>query len=124
MHVPFARIIAYWRPHAFSLAAFFLCVAGIIASKRCNNVEISNNEVYNGGENAAGIFLHRSSDNAQVFGELLRFFCCDGTLLSELRVNVLRGCLGRFGSSGSSNHLPLVGDGHTLPLYSSLPYQK
>ncbi|CAM9449094.1 unnamed protein product [Scytosiphon promiscuus] len=41
---------------------------GIIASKRCNNVEISNNEVYDGGPDACGIFLHRSSDGAQVFG--------------------------------------------------------
>ncbi|CAM9458502.1 unnamed protein product, partial [Hapterophycus canaliculatus] len=40
---------------------------GIIASKRCNNVEISNNEVYDGGPEAVGIFLHRSSDGAQVF---------------------------------------------------------
>eukprot|EP00752_Nemacystus_decipiens_P008459 g7561.t1 len=38
---------------------------GIIASKRCNNVEIYNNEVYDGDE--AGIFLHRSSDNAMVY---------------------------------------------------------
>ncbi|CAM9753764.1 unnamed protein product, partial [Hapterophycus canaliculatus] len=37
---------------------------GIIASKRCNNVEIYRNEVYNGGQ--AGIFLHRSSDDAKV----------------------------------------------------------
>lgn len=42
---------------------------GIIASKRCNNVTISNNEVRDGGAQAAGIFLHRSTDNAQVFGE-------------------------------------------------------
>eukprot|EP00752_Nemacystus_decipiens_P009493 g8487.t1 len=39
---------------------------GIIASKRCNNVEIYDNVVCNGGEFAAGIFLHRSSDNAIV----------------------------------------------------------
>ncbi|CAM9595723.1 unnamed protein product [Ectocarpus sp. 4 AP-2014] len=38
---------------------------GIIASKRCNNVEIYNNEVYNGDQ--AGIFLHRSSDDAKVY---------------------------------------------------------
>lgn len=40
---------------------------GIIASKRCNNVKIYRNEVYDGGESAAGIFLHRSSDNAEVY---------------------------------------------------------
>ncbi|CAM9946003.1 unnamed protein product [Ascophyllum nodosum] len=39
---------------------------GIIASKRCNNVMIYGNEVYNGGKYAAGIYLHRSSDNAIV----------------------------------------------------------
>lgn len=44
---------------------------GIIASKRCNNVEIYSNEVYDGGEFAAGIFLHRSSDNAKVYSKLL-----------------------------------------------------
>ncbi|CAB1096849.1 MEP10 [Ectocarpus sp. CCAP 1310/34] len=38
---------------------------GIIASKRCNNVEIYNNEVYNGDQ--AGIFLHRSTDDAKVY---------------------------------------------------------
>lgn len=41
--------------------------AGIIASKRCNNVEIYNNEVYDGDQ--AGIFLHRSSDDAKVYSE-------------------------------------------------------
>ncbi|CAN0424315.1 unnamed protein product, partial [Hapterophycus canaliculatus] len=40
---------------------------GIIASKRCNNVEIYRNEVYNGDQ--AGIFLHRSTDDAKVYGE-------------------------------------------------------
>ncbi|CAN0147569.1 unnamed protein product, partial [Hapterophycus canaliculatus] len=40
---------------------------GIIASKRCNNVKIFNNVVRDGGENAAGIFLHRSSDHAEVY---------------------------------------------------------
>lgn len=40
---------------------------GIIASKRCNNVEIYDNEVYEGGAQAAGIFLHRSSDSAKVY---------------------------------------------------------
>eukprot|EP00752_Nemacystus_decipiens_P009556 g8536.t1 len=39
---------------------------GIIASKRCNNVEIYENEVSDGGAQAAGIFLHRSSNNAIV----------------------------------------------------------
>lgn len=48
----------------------FVCVflAGIIASKRCNNVVIHDNEVYDGGEGAVGIFLHRSSDDAEVYG--------------------------------------------------------
>eukprot|EP00903_Cladosiphon_okamuranus_P006682 g6522.t1 len=40
---------------------------GIIASKRCNNVKIYNNVVRDGGSFAAGIFLHRSSDGAQVY---------------------------------------------------------
>lgn len=31
-------------------------------------MSIQNNEVWNGGETAAGIFLHRSSDNAIVKG--------------------------------------------------------
>lgn len=44
-----------------------ILVAGIIASKRCNNVEIHDNVVYDGGENAVGIFLHRSSDDAKVY---------------------------------------------------------
>ncbi|CBN77785.1 Mannuronan C-5-epimerase N-terminal fragment [Ectocarpus siliculosus] len=41
-------------------------LTSIIASKRCNNVQIYNNEVYDGGPFAAGIFLHRSSDYAIV----------------------------------------------------------
>nr|BDX99461.1 mannuronan C5-epimerase [Cladosiphon okamuranus] len=41
---------------------------GIIASKRCNGVSIQGNEVYGGGETSAGIFLHRSSDDATVKG--------------------------------------------------------
>lgn len=49
--------------------AYDFCVSGIIASKRCNNVEIYDNEVYNGGAQAAGIFLHRSTDSAKVYGE-------------------------------------------------------
>lgn len=44
-------------------------IAGIIASKRCNNVEIYGNTVYDGGEDAVGIFLHRSSNFAKVYGE-------------------------------------------------------
>ena len=41
----------------------------IIASKRCNNLKIYDNEVYNGGSQAVGIFLHRSSDSCEVYGE-------------------------------------------------------
>ncbi|CAM9230349.1 unnamed protein product, partial [Ascophyllum nodosum] len=41
---------------------------GIIASQRCNNVKIYDNIVYGGGEKAVGIFLHRSSDSAEVYG--------------------------------------------------------
>eukprot|EP00904_Undaria_pinnatifida_P005816 jgi/Undpi1/2364/HiC_scaffold_13.g05747.m1 len=37
---------------------------GIIASKRCNGISIQGNEVYGGGETSAGLFLHRSSDDA------------------------------------------------------------
>ena len=48
---------------------FFSCAPGIIASKRCNNVKIHDNEVWGGGESAAGIFLHRSSDDAEVYSE-------------------------------------------------------
>eukprot|EP00752_Nemacystus_decipiens_P009061 g8090.t1 len=40
---------------------------GIIASKRCNNVQIYDNVVYDGGPEAVGIFLHRSSDFAEVY---------------------------------------------------------
>lgn len=40
----------------------------VVASKRCNHVSIQNNEVWNGGSTAAGIFLHRSSDSAIVSG--------------------------------------------------------
>ncbi|CAM9161226.1 unnamed protein product [Ectocarpus sp. 13 AM-2016] len=40
---------------------------GIIASKRCNNVKIHHNTVYDGGEGAVGIFLHRSSDDCEVW---------------------------------------------------------
>ena len=44
---------------------------GIIASKRCNNVKIFDNEVRDGGPDAVGIFLHRSSDNAEVYGNTI-----------------------------------------------------
>ncbi|CAM9798108.1 unnamed protein product [Discosporangium mesarthrocarpum] len=40
---------------------------GIIASKRCNHVSIQNNVVHSGGETAAGVMLHRSSDDAIVY---------------------------------------------------------
>ena len=46
-----------------------LLAPGIIASKRCNNAEIYGNTVHDGGAQAVGIFLHRSSDNAKVYGE-------------------------------------------------------
>lgn len=42
---------------------------GIIASKRCNDVKIYNNTVYDGGQ--VGIFLHRSSDNAEVYDNII-----------------------------------------------------
>ena len=32
-------------------------------------MKIYNNEVFDGGENAVGIFLHRSSNDAEVYGE-------------------------------------------------------
>lgn len=48
------------------LCAFLV---GIIASKRCNNVKIHHNTVYDGGEGAVGIFLHRSSDDCEVWGK-------------------------------------------------------
>ncbi|CAM9404971.1 unnamed protein product [Laminaria digitata] len=41
---------------------------GIIASRRCNGVSIQGNEVYDGSELSAGIFLHRSTDDAIVKG--------------------------------------------------------
>ncbi|CAM9999901.1 unnamed protein product, partial [Ascophyllum nodosum] len=44
---------------------------GIIASKRCNNVQIYENEIYNGGAQAAGIFLHRSSDSCEVYDNVV-----------------------------------------------------
>eukprot|EP00903_Cladosiphon_okamuranus_P019666 g18077.t2 len=44
---------------------------GIIASKRCNNLKIYNNEVYDGGAQAVGIFLHLSADNTEVYGNTI-----------------------------------------------------
>lgn len=41
--------------------------AGIIASKRCNNLKIYSNVVYDGGE--VGIFLHRSGNDCEIYGE-------------------------------------------------------
>ncbi|CAM9368754.1 unnamed protein product, partial [Hapterophycus canaliculatus] len=41
---------------------------GIIASKRCNNLKIYNNEVRDGGPEGVGIFLHRSADDCEVYG--------------------------------------------------------
>lgn len=51
---------------------FLTCfvIVGIIASKRCTNIEIYDNLVHDGGAMAAGIFLHRSSDRAKVYGEI------------------------------------------------------
>ena len=51
---------------------------GIIALKRCNNVKIYENEVYNGGAQAAGIFLHRSSDSCEVYVESVQTFASPG----------------------------------------------
>ena len=42
---------------------------GIIASKRCNNVLIEDNYVYDGGEGAHGIMLHRSCDDSIILSE-------------------------------------------------------
>ncbi|CAN0405115.1 unnamed protein product, partial [Hapterophycus canaliculatus] len=39
-----------------------------VAPPRCHGVPIQGNEVYGGGETSAGIFLHRSSDDAIVKG--------------------------------------------------------
>ncbi|CAM9698589.1 unnamed protein product, partial [Choristocarpus tenellus] len=45
---------------------------GIIASKRCNDLTITNNHVHDHtGEIAAGIFLHRSSDDAVISGNIV-----------------------------------------------------
>ncbi|CBJ28911.1 Mannuronan C-5-epimerase [Ectocarpus siliculosus] len=60
---------------------------GIIASKRCNNVQIYNNEVSDGGPEAVGIFLHRSSDNAEVYGGLYTYRGSDAPDVSNGRPN-------------------------------------
>lgn len=44
--------------------------SGIIAFKRCNNLEIYGNEVYDDGDQAVGIFLQSSSDDAVLYGEM------------------------------------------------------
>lgn len=67
--MPVKQALRHFRFTA-PLVGSSLHAAGIIASKRCNNVKIFNNEVYDGGEDAAGIFLHRSSDDAKVYSEL------------------------------------------------------
>lgn len=51
------------------LAILMSAGTGIIASKRCNHAKIYDNEVRNGGPEAVGIYLHRSSNNAEVYGE-------------------------------------------------------
>lgn len=64
-------------------------ITGIIASKRCNNVKIYDNEVFDGGPEAVGIFLHRSSNDCEVYGESAvdcdrirnHFFCSNWTTL-------------------------------------------
>lgn len=59
--------------HLFVTSIYITCIicscvgAGIIASKRCNNVMIYENEVSDGGQ--VGIFLHRSSNHSKIFGE-------------------------------------------------------
>ena len=53
---------------------------GIIASKRCNNVKIYDNTVYDGGEEAVGIFLHRSSDSAEVYGKPMHMYNFKGRM--------------------------------------------
>lgn len=60
---------AMWNPFFPSFLSGLVCfyVAGnhgIIASKRCNDVSIQNNVVYDNGN--AGIMLHRSSNTAIV----------------------------------------------------------
>eukprot|EP00903_Cladosiphon_okamuranus_P011526 g10853.t1 len=56
---------------------------GIIASKRCNNVKIYNNEVYGGGKEAVGIFLHRSSNKCEVYGNYVHDMQDSGMALME-----------------------------------------
>lgn len=53
---------------------------GIIASKRCDNLKIYDNIVRDGNEKGegVGIYLHRSSDNAEVYGELPHHDACAG----------------------------------------------
>ncbi|CAN0056924.1 unnamed protein product [Pylaiella littoralis] len=71
---------------------------GIIASKRCNNVTISNNEVRDGGAQAAGIFLHRSTDNAQVFGNTIFNMQDAGiALLESMNANIYDNSIGGTG---------------------------
>ncbi|CAM9580025.1 unnamed protein product [Scytosiphon promiscuus] len=56
---------------------------GIIASKRCNNVKIFDNTVSDGGPQASGIFLHRSSDDAEVYGNTITNMHAGITLLES-----------------------------------------
>lgn len=44
-------------------------LAGFIGLKHSNNLEIYGDEVYDGRDEAVGIFLHRSTDDAVVYGE-------------------------------------------------------
>eukprot|EP00903_Cladosiphon_okamuranus_P017354 g15988.t1 len=44
---------------------------GIIASKRCNNVKIYDNDVRDGGAEAVGIYLHRSADDFEVYDNVI-----------------------------------------------------
>ncbi|CAN0103811.1 unnamed protein product, partial [Hapterophycus canaliculatus] len=58
-------------------------VTGIIASKRCNNVKIFDNEVFDGGPEAVGIFLHRSSNDCEVYGNYVHDMQDSGMALME-----------------------------------------
>lgn len=42
---------------------------GILASKRCDGVKITGNNVTNGQDEAAGIYLYRSCDDSEISGE-------------------------------------------------------
>ncbi|CAN0056993.1 unnamed protein product [Pylaiella littoralis] len=69
---------------------------GIIASKRCNDVKIYNNNVYDGGPDAVGIFLHRSSDNAEVYNNKITNMKDAGialleTMNADIHDNVIKG---------------------------------